>query len=177
MIKNINTKLFLLLLKKFNLLILLVFLLPFLLYAQVKLEIHPDFLVQTKNNVSVQINGNLIEDGSGYFSGIIKSGPRTSVSTFAGLTLSKGMNGNINRITGKSYAKGNGEFTNFKRYYEIGNKNGNNITADISIDCVTSGKNNESNGISPPFYIYGYSTEWKGYGEGNSTPPDRKSVV
>ncbi len=149
----------------------IMFLFATLSYSQVSLEVHPGFLVQTKNNVSVTIDGNLLEEGTGYFSGTISSGVRQNINFFAGLTLSNNVYGIINRITGKSYSKGNGEITNFKRYYEITNKNGNGIMTDISIEFIGSGKHNETNGISPPYYIYRYSNNWKGYGEGSSNSP------
>ena len=85
------------------------------LFAAVNIEVGTGVTVETSSGVSVEIDGNLTENG--YFSGKISSGSRTGMTTFCGLTLGSGMDGTITRTTGAAYAKGNGEGTNFKRYY------------------------------------------------------------
>ena len=140
-------------------------------YTQVNLNIYSDLIVKTNSGGSVKITGNLTEAESGYFNGLITSGQRTNVTSFAGLSLNPGLDGIISRITGESYSKGNGELPNFKRYYEIDNIGGNNVTTNMVMECIISGEFGESNGITAPYHIYGYSTDWIGYGEGSSNSP------
>jgi len=142
-----------------------------LAYAQVNLKINPDIIVKTKTGVSVKVTGDLIEQESGYFKGLISSGQRTNVNGFAGLSLNPGLDGIINRVTGESYSKGNGELPNFKRYYEINNTGGTDVITNVEMVCIISGEYDERNSITAPYHIYGYSTEWTGYGDGSSNPP------
>ena len=97
-------------------------LMPFcLLWSAVNIEVGTGLVVETTSGGYTEIDGDLTETGTGYYSGIISSGARTGVTTFAGMTLSSGMDGTIVRNTGAAYAKGNGEGTNMKRYYELNN--------------------------------------------------------
>jgi len=154
----------------FNLIILILFSSTFA-HSQVNLKIMPDIIVKTDSGVKVNVSGDLIEEDSGYFKGLISSGPRTNVTGFAGLSLNPGFDGIINRITGESYSKENGELPNFKRYYEINNTGGSDITSNIEMECIISGEFDERNSISAPYHIYGYSTDWTSYGLGSSNPP------
>ena len=147
------------------------------IFASVNLEISTGILVETTSGVSVEIDGALTETGTGYFKGTISSGSRSGVTTFAGMTLSTGMNGTITRMTGAAYAKGNGEGTNFKRYYELSNSGGSAVTADMQIAYVGSGSNDERNGLYSPYYVYRYSAEWSGYGDGASDSPVSASNI
>jgi hypothetical protein len=141
------------------------------LYASVSLEVGTGVFVETTSGASVEIDGSLTETGTGYFKGTISSGSRTGMTTFAGLTLSSGMNGTITRVSGSAYAQGNGEGTNFKRYYELNNSGGSAVTADMAIVFVSSGDNDERNGLSSPYYIYRYASDWTGHGDGSSSSP------
>ncbi len=154
----------------FKLIVLIIFSSTFA-YSQVNLKINPDIIVKTKTGGSVKITGDLIEAEAGYFKGLITSGQRINVTSFGGLSLDPGLDGTISRVTGEIYSKGNGELPNFKRYYVIDNTGGNDVTTTMKIDCIISGKFDESNNITDPYYIYGYSNEWTGYGEGSPTPP------
>ena len=133
-------------------------------------------IVETTSGMFVEIDGDL--SGDGYFSGKITSGARTGMTTFAGLTLSSGMNGMITRTTGSAYAKSNGEGTNLKRYYELSNTGGSVVTANMSAAYVSSGSYDEQNGLSGPYFIYRYaSSAWTGYGDGSSASPASASSV
>jgi len=138
------------------------------LSAQVNMEIGNNLLVETTGGLSVQLSGDLIETGTGYLKGVVTSGPRTGVTGFAGLTLSSGFTGDITRTTGSSYTKGNGEGTNFKRYYELNNTSGSGISTTCNIAFVASGTNDESLGMNGPFFEYTYQSGWKGYGDGST---------
>jgi hypothetical protein len=143
-----------------------------LLNASVGLEVGTGIVVQTTGGVGVQIDGSLTETGTGYLSGKIDSGARTGMTAFAGLTLGSGMDGSVIRTTGSAYAKGNGEGTNFKRFYEISNTGGGAVTATMKIAYVGSGTNDETNGLAAPFFIYRYASGWTGYGFGVGASPD-----
>ena len=140
-------------------------------FASASLEGGSGVLMETTGGVSVEITGDLIETGTGYFKGKISSGSRTGMTSFAGLTLSSGISGTIMRTTGTAYAKGNGEGTNFKRYYELNNTGGSAVTADMQIGYVSSGSNDERNGLSGPYYIYRYTDKWIGFRDGSSASP------
>lgn len=140
-------------------------------HSQVNLKINPYIIVKTSDGGSVKVTGNLIEVESGYFNGLITSGHRTNINGFAGLTLGLGLEGSIQRITGKSYYKGNGELPNFKRYFEIDNTGGNEVITSMELKCLISDDFDESSSITPPYHIYSYSTDWTGYGEGSANPP------
>ena len=142
----------------------------YLLIAQTQLEIGDGMVVETSGGAYVVINGDLHEVGTGYFKGKISSGDRTGLTSFAGLTLSTGIDGSITRTTGSAYAKGNGEGTNFLRYYEV-NNNGSMVTTDMQVSFIFSGDNDERNSLTDPYYVYRRSSNWNGYGEEELTSP------
>jgi hypothetical protein len=137
--------------------------------AQVGLDIPTGIVVKT-DGASVEISAALNETGTGYFSGKISSGSRTGMTTFAGFTLSSAMNGTIVRNTGSAYAKGNGEGTNFLRYYEVSNSS-SAVTADLQAAYVGSGTYDERNSLASPYFLYKYATVWSGFGDGSSSSP------
>ncbi|MFC1786232.1 hypothetical protein ACFLZA_02580 [Candidatus Neomarinimicrobiota bacterium] len=127
--------------------------------------------VETTGGVYIQLKGDLVETGTGYLKGIVTSGPRTGVTSFAGLSLSAGMDGTITRNTGTEYAGGNGEGTNVLRYYEL-NNTGSAFAPDVSAVFVNSGVHDEQNGLSGPYFIYNYDDpDWNAYGDGSSASP------
>ncbi len=159
---------------------LIAFLLAFpaaLLFASVGLEVGDGVVVETSGTVYLEIDGSLTETGTGYFKGAISSGARTGMTGFAGLTLSSGMDGSVTRRTGAAYAKGHGEGTNFKRYYELNNTGGGAVTATLKAGYIGSGTNDETSGLSAPFFIYRYASGWTGYGFGVSASPDTSASV
>jgi hypothetical protein len=139
--------------------------------ASVGLQIDSGIVVETSGGVKAAIDGDLTETGTGYFKGTIESGARSGMTTFAGLTLSSGLTGSVTRVTGTAYAGSHGEGTNLKRYYEISNTSGSDLTADMSAAFVGSGANDEQNGLSGPYFIYRYTASWTGYGSGVSATP------
>ncbi len=146
------------------------------LLAQVNLEIDEGIVVEMTGGVYFEIDGELIQHGSGYFAGQISSGERMGITEFAGLTLSNGLDGTINCYTGESYAMDNGEPNNFKRYYQLINTGGY-MPADIEVDFISNEEHDERNGLEPPYYIYAYTSEWNRYGEGSSESPVTASGV
>ncbi|NOY58071.1 MAG: T9SS type A sorting domain-containing protein [Calditrichaeota bacterium] len=139
-------------------------------FAQVNLEID-GFLVESSNNLTVEISGDLSEINDGYFKGKITSGTRsTNISQFAGLTFTNGFSGTITRFTGEAYNKGNGEPVNFKRYYEISNTSGSGVVSDLQV-AFAAGTNDERNGLSSPYHIYRYTSSWNFYGSGSASSP------
>ncbi len=147
------------------------------LSAQLKMEIGNNMLVETTGGVYITGASDVVETGTGYLKGVIESSSLSSATQFAGLTLSTGFTGTIKRTTGTAYAKGNGEGTNFKRYYELNNTSGSGISATCNIDFVASGANDESLGMNGPFFEYTYQSGWKGYGDGSTGSTVSASAV
>jgi len=143
-------------------------LLPSLLYhAQVDLEINDGFTVETTGSLSIELSGDVVENGTGYLKGVVTSGSRTGITSFSGLTLGSGMDGSITRICGYGYTKGNGEGTNMLRYYEL-NNTGSSVSTSMDVTCIIAGSNDESNGMSGPYFLYTYDTDWIGNGDGST---------
>ena len=141
------------------------------LYAQDTFTIADGVTVETTGGTYIELAGNLVETGTGYLKGIVTSGTRTGETSFAGLTLSAGMDGTITRNTGTEYAGGNGEGTNMKRYYELDNTGGA-ITPDVNAAYVASGTHDEQNGLSGPYFIYNYDDpDWTAYPHGITASP------
>lgn len=136
--------------------------------AQVKMEINNNMSVETTGGVYISGASDVVESGTGYLKGKVESSALSSATQFAGLTLSTGFTGTITRTTGSSYSKGNGEGQNFKRYYEFNNTGGSGISAICNIGCVTSGTNDESLGMTGPYFVYTYQSGWKGFGDGST---------
>ncbi len=156
---------------KMKILILFAFILGLVpAFAQVNLVID-GLLVESSNDFTVQISGDISEINDGYFKGKITSGDRTSISQFAGLTFTNGFSGTITRFTGAAYNKGNGEPVNFKRYYEISNTSGSGVVTDLQMAFSSIGTNDERNGLSSPYYIYRYTSSWNFCGSGSSSSP------
>ena len=139
-------------------------------FAQVDLEINDNMLVETTGNLSIEVSGDVIENGTGYLNGTVTSGDRASVSQFAGLTLSSALNGNITRVTGTQFS---GTGTNFTRYYEINNLS---TSTDLTADVTTLTKSSEHSGLTGPFFHYTKNgSAWKGYGFGSTTDTVKSS--
>ena len=156
--------------KTIYLVVLLIFWGVSAVFASVDLEVGTGVLVETTGGVSVEIDGALTKTGTGYFKGTISSGSRTGMTTFAGLALSSGISGTIIRRTGAAYAKGNGEGSNFTRYYEL-NNTGSSVNSDMQIVYNSSGSNDERNGLIGPYYIYRFAEKWVGFRDGSSASP------
>jgi len=138
--------------------------------ASVQLQIGNGVVIETEGGIYVVIDGELNEVGTGYFKGKIFSGDRTALTAFAGMNLSVGIDGSITRTTGSGYSKGNGEGPSFLRFYEVNNSR-DVLTTDMEMLFVSSGSFDERNSLTGPYYIYRYSTNWNGYGEGASAFP------
>ncbi len=138
------------------------------LSAQVSMEIGNNMLVETTGGVYISGASDVVETGTGYLKGVVESSSLSGVTQFAGLTFSSGFTGIIKRTTGTPYAKGNGEGTNFKRYYELNNTSGSALVANCDVVCVTSGANDETNGVGAPYFEYNYQSSWNGYGDGST---------
>ena len=130
-------------------------------FAQVDFIINGEILVETSGGVSIQVSGDVIENDSGYLKGVVNSGNRTSITSFAGITLSKEYTASIIRTTGSQYF-GNGAGKNILRHYQIIN-NGNAISTNINATLNES----EIDEMSGPFFLYTYDTDWKGHGDGS----------
>ena len=146
------------------------------LFGAVTLDIGTGILVEMSGSCSVEVDS-LSETGTGYFKGEITSGAQTGMTEFAGMSLSAGLTGSITRHTGAAYSKGNGEGTNFLRYYEVSNTGGSDLTADMRVQFVSSG-NDERNGLSGPYFLHRYaSSKWTGHGCGVTVTPDTADGV
>jgi len=136
-----------------------------------------DITVETTGETYIQLAGNLVETSTGYLKGKVSSGARDEVISFAGLTLSPGMNGTIIRNTGTEYGKLNGEGANMLRYYEL-NNTGSAITPNVTVAYVATGTHREEGPppsgpyLSGPYFIYNYNNpDWAAYGDGSSATP------
>ena len=136
--------------------------------AQLNIEISNGMMVETTTNLGITNVSDVTENGSGYLKGRVESSSLSGATQFAGLTFTNGFTGTIRRITGTPYAKGNGEGTNFKRYYEFNNTSGSALSTDCDVTCVTSGANDETNGVAAPYFEYNYQSAWNGYGDGST---------
>ena len=139
-------------------------------FAAVNMTVENDVLIDVDSGVSVELDGNLVETGTGYFNGEITSGIRTGVTNFAGMTLSSSIDGTITRFTGSPYAKGHGEGLNFNRYYEIDNT-GSNVVANMLTEYKNDAVTDETNGLSAPYEMFRYTSMWTVYSPGSSTSP------
>jgi hypothetical protein len=146
-------------------------------WATVGIDVGNGVVIETTSGVTVEIDGDLTETGTGYFKGVITSGARTGMTSFAGMTLSSGMDGTITRCTGTAYAKSNGEGLNLKRYYEVNNTGGSAVVADMSCVICCTGANDEQNTLGGPYFIYKYVSSWEGCGDGCGTTPVSASSV
>jgi trimeric autotransporter adhesin len=137
------------------------FLIP--VYAGVDMTIGNGMLVTTTGGTEIQVSGNLIENGTGYLKGTVTSGNRSSVTKFAGLSLSSALNGIITRVTGTQYS---GTGTNFTRYYEVNNQStSTDLTANDTVVTTTG----EAGSLIGPFFLYTKNgSNWKGYGFGST---------
>lgn len=147
---------------KLTLFYIVLFLLAPLYYAQVDLKIINGMLVETSGGVYIQVSGDVIEKNSGYLNGVVESGSRSSLKSFAGLTSSDGFAATIKRNTGFQYL-GNGAGKNILRHYQITN---NGVSVSRNIGVTVSEK--EKVGMNGPFFLYTFDTTWKGYGDGTS---------
>lgn len=133
-----------------------------MLSAQVDVEINDGILVETTGGITIEISGDVVENGSGYLKGIVTSGDRSAVTHFAGLTISTPLDGKITRTTGIQYP---GTGTNFTRYYEIDNQGDSDLIANVT--TVTAAI--EQGNMTGPFFHYTKNgNNWKGYGFGSS---------
>ncbi|MBN1781062.1 hypothetical protein JW948_08070 [bacterium] len=147
------------------------------LSAAVVLDVGNNMLVETSSGVYVEVDS-LVETGTGYLKGTVTSGAQTGMTEFAGMSLSAGLTGSITRNTGAAYSEGNGEGTNFLRYYELSNTSGSDLTADMKVNYLASG-NDERNGLTTgPYFVYRYaSSKWLGNGFGVTASPDTADAV
>jgi hypothetical protein len=147
-------------------------------FAQVNMEIGNNLLVETAGGVYISGVTDVVESGTGYLKGVVESSSLSGTTQFAGLTFSNSFTGIIKRTTGTSYAKGNGEGQNFKRYYELNNTDVGGISTSCNISCITSGTNDESLGMTGPYFLYRYQSDWRGYGDGsNGTTVVANSII
>lgn len=138
------------------------------LFASVDLDVGSGIVVETSSGVKVEIDGVLTE--TGYFKGEITSGSRTGMTSFAGMTLGiVVLDGSITRFTGAAYSGGNGDGTNMKRYYELINTTTDTIAPTMTVAYVSSGSNDEENGLAGPYFAYRYTTNWAGFRDSSTT--------
>lgn len=153
--------------KLFYILLLCFFSITISIFSQVNIEINDGLTVETSGSLFIEVSGDVIENGTGYLKGTVTSGDRGSgsISSFAGLTLSAGVD-KITRTTGSALTSSSPNTT--LRNYEVESTSA--ITADVASSFIPTGTNSEANGIGEP-YIFtkiGAST-WKGYSDNGST--------
>lgn len=152
--------------------IILILSITILINAQIDIEIN-NMLVETSGGLLIEVSGNVVENGTGYLKGVVSSGARTNETEFAGLTLGNGFTGTIIRTTGTALSTSNPK--TFLRSYEL-NNTGTALNTSVLSEYVSSGSNNERNGIGTPF-IYKYADlTWTGYAN-NSTSENIASAV
>jgi hypothetical protein len=135
-------------------------------FAQVDIEINNNMLLETNGGLTVEVSGDVVENGSGYLQGTVTSGDRASFTQFAGLTLSSSLEGKVTRVTGTQYP---GTGINFTRYYNIENQS---TTTNLITDVTTITASGEAGSLIGPFFHYTKNgSNWKGYGFGSNGSP------
>ncbi len=74
--------------KRFNTILICMTIAFSLTNAQVDIEISSGMTVETGGSLSIEVSGDVIENGTGYLKGVVTSGTRAAETSFAGLTLS-----------------------------------------------------------------------------------------
>jgi len=143
------------------------------IHAQETFTIADGIIVETTGETYIELAGNLVETGTGYLKGIVSSGDRTGVQSFAGLSLTIGMDGTIIRNTGAAYGEGNDEgANNLKRWYRL-NNTGGDITPNITAAYVAGATGNGEEGapLSGPYFLYEWddtASDWDAYDDGET---------
>lgn len=136
------------------------------LFAQLEIEISNGMTVETTGDVYISGASDVIENGSGYLKGVVESSTLSNAIQFAGLTLSNGFSGTITRTTGSAISASIPKRA--FRSYAMDNT-GSQITADVSMNFISSGTFDESNGISDKLLFTNIGLTWKGYTDNGST--------
>ena len=147
----------------FKIFLLLIFIAHLSAYGGIDLELNNNMQVETTGELNIELSGNLIENGSGYFKGSITSGDREAITQFGGLSLSSPIQGKITRIIGTQYP---GTGINFTRYYEITNQStSSNLITNVTI--VTT--SDEAGSLTGPYFLYTKNGKnLRGYGFGST---------
>lgn len=135
-------------------------------FAQIEIDIADGMTVETTGSVYISGVSDVIENTSGYLKGKVESSSLSSATQFAGLTLGTGFTGTITRTTGTPLSTGSPKTA--LRNYSFAT--GSPITSDVTLNLVTSGANDESNGIAEKYVYTNDGAAWKGYSDNASTP-------
>ena len=152
--------------KKFSTILICTIISLSFLNAQVDIEISNGMTVETGGSLSIEVSGDVIENGTGYLKGVVTSGARTAETSFAGLTLADPFTGTITRTTGTAFSASNP--TTSLRSYELINS-GTALNTDVESKYIPDGSNSERNAIDDPYLFTEISTVWKGYSDNGST--------
>lgn len=138
-----------------------------LVNAQIDFVINDGMTVETNGGLIIVVSGDVIENNTGYLKGVVTSGDRGSggVSSFSELTLGSGID-QITRITGTALSTASPR--TFLRSYQL-NNSGTIINTSLSSKYVSSGINDEHNGIGTPFIYKKVGTTWTGYPNNTTT--------
>jgi hypothetical protein len=134
--------------------------------AQIDIEISDGMTVETGGSLSIEVSGDVIENGTGYLKGVVTSGSRSAVTSFAGLTLGDPLTGTITRTTGTAYSATAPKTS--LRSYELVNS-GSALNTDVQSKFISTVTNDERNGIGDPYLFTKVGTTWKGYSDNGST--------
>ncbi|MFZ1289035.1 MAG: hypothetical protein WAR79_03035 [Melioribacteraceae bacterium] len=131
-----------------------------LVKAQIDLEINNNMQVETSGGLFIEVSGDVVENGTGYLKGAVTSGTRSGETNFAGLTFGSSFTGTIKRTTGTALSASNPK--TFLRSYEL-NNTGSALNTTVQSKFVSSGSNDEENGITTPFIYKKVTTNWTGH--------------
>ncbi|MBK8944918.1 MAG: hypothetical protein IPM32_06535 [Ignavibacteriae bacterium] len=137
-----------------------------LVNAQIDIEINNNMLVETSGGLFIEVSGDVVENGTGYLKGVVSSGSRTNETEFAGLTLGNGFTGTIKRTTGTALSTAP---KSFLRSFNF-NNTGSALNTTVQSEFVSTGSNDEKNGITTPFIYKKVGTNLSGYNNTSSTP-------
>ncbi len=140
--------------------------------AQLTLEIGNNLQVETTGGVFISGASDLIETGTGYLKGKVESSSLSGATQFAGLTLGTGFTGTITRTTGTALSTSAPKTV--LRNYEMVTSSA--TTQDVSSKIITSGTNDETNGIAEKYIYTKNGATWKGYSDNSSTSSEIKAA-
>ena len=143
------------------------------LSAQVKLEIADGMTVETTGGVYISNALDVVENGTGYLKGTVESSSLSAATQFAGLTFGTGFTGTITRTTGTDYNGATAPKTTLRSYKLVSSSA---ITPNVGMALITSGTNNETNGLAEKYIYTQNGSTWKGYSDNGSTANNIKAA-
>ncbi len=142
-------------------------------FGQIELVIDDGMTVETTGGVYISNALDVVENGTGYLKGTVESSSLSAAAQFAGLTFGTGFTGTITRTTGTDYNGVTAPKTTLRSYKLVSSSA---ITPNVGMALVTSGTNNETNGLAEKYIYTENGGMWKGYSDNGSTANNIKAA-